>query len=146
MLAGILLVAASGKMADVVFSGSKRTKTIQGLARLRTNIQQLYGTESSYSTLTTQRIINAGGIPSEFVVVGSNVKNPFGGNTVIAKSGSDLFYIQIQNIPQGECQKILTASLNGIWNKVAITNTGNVVTTGVKPVCRDKETMFFFSE
>lgn len=147
ILAGILIVSIAAKMSSEALGGAKRAKVLRGLTRLRSNIQQLYVTQKNYSGLTLQKVINAGAVPSEFVIQGAKVKHPIGGEIQLGLSGNQQFYIQILSIPADECHNILGVALSDDWNEIATGSGSNFtkVTSAVSATCPDKGGIRFYS-
>jgi hypothetical protein len=59
-------------------------------------------------------LISAGAVPSDMVISPTSISNPFGGTTELGQFFVDwmdpLFTLEVSNIPQGVCARLLTSS------------------------------------
>ena len=112
---GVLSVAGIAGYSKAMAS-FKRTKLIDQLSLLVTNIRATYANQPDYAGVTNSVIINMGLIEEDMKVITSSgtvspnkIKNVYGGDiTIISYSGTRTsFFMIITNIPQNACATLM---------------------------------------
>ncbi|MES2879234.1 MAG: type 4 pilus major pilin [Pseudomonadota bacterium] len=112
-LAGITLVA------NQVFGANKTSDHLANLHQMNLNIQALYSTQGSYTSLTNTVIISGHLAPKSMTVTGS-LLNPWGGAvTVVVNSGNASQYDATDaSVPAESCAKVATGQSTLVGLKI----------------------------
>lgn len=72
-------------------------------------IQSLYASQSTYTSVDTALVVNAGIAPSN-AVSGNSLRNPWSGDTIVAGAARN-FTVEMQGIPQDACVNFVSAGM-----------------------------------
>jgi len=126
VLLGILYI-----FRDAIF-GNRANDAARDLAQLQSRIQANFYNASTYGTANenlTQAVINAGLVPTN-QVVGTNIRNRFGGNITINVNATDnsRFDIVYTAVPRSACSQLVQRTQPGIYFQVATAPGGGAMT------------------
>lgn len=135
-LVALIGVAAVAMVLYNVFGTSKTSNAINDLTQLQTNVQALYSTQTSFSSLTNAVVI-AGGLAPTGMNNGGTLRNPWSGAVTVNVNATDstTFDVTEAAVPADACAKIATntpavvkLSINGMDKPLPI-EAGSAVTS-----------------
>lgn len=119
---GIAAVVIVGAVA-FYNNASNTTKMNEAKAQIQTiggGIKTLYASQSSYSSVSTNVVVNAGIAPQN-AIDGNQLINPWGGATIVS-GAARTFEIRMEEVPNDACVNILSSG---------ILNEGNIISMRV---------------
>lgn len=103
------LVGLAFMIVPGIRAGNRANSEAQHIQALATGVKDVYGTARNFGTLTNTVMINAGKIPDDMNLVGTNVNNVWNGAVTIAPSTPNTRYtITYVGVPKAECVKMAT--------------------------------------
>ncbi len=104
---GAVLILAGLGAYRLVSEGSNANRATQQISTLKQAVQQAFAGQGVYTagslvaTLNTMRAL-----PSDMSIVGTGVRDAFGGTTFITGSGGATFTVAMQSVPTSACIKL----------------------------------------
>ena len=110
-------VAAVGLVLWAVFGSSKTSNAISDLSQLQGNIQTLYNTQSTFTTVTTAVALTQA--PAR-MINGTNLVNPWSGAVTVNVNASDAlkFDVTEAGVPTDACSKMATNTPTAVGLKI----------------------------
>lgn len=108
-LIGLIAVGAVAGLAYTGFSANKTSTAVTDLNQLVANIQALYSTQATFTSLSNTTAINAKLAPSS-MISGTTLVNPWAGTVTVAVASGNAsqFTATTTNVPTDSCAKMAT--------------------------------------
>ncbi|AMR78025.1 type 4 pilus major pilin [Cupriavidus nantongensis] len=108
-LAALIGVAAVALVLYSFFGSSKTGNATNDLTQLQTNVQALYSTQSTFTSLTNTVAVNGGLAPTRMVAAGALI-NPWSGAITVNVNAADAtrFDVTEAGVPNDACSKMAT--------------------------------------
>jgi hypothetical protein len=118
----LLGVAAVVGVLYMVFASNKTGDAISHTTQLQTNVQSLYSSQASFSSLTNAVAIAAKLAPTN-MVAGSTLVNPWGGAVTLAANANNArFDLTTAAIPSDACPKLIQSQASAVALRVGTTS------------------------
>ena len=136
LIGGIVLFFSSASTSQ------KTSDLMSELANIQQAVHSMFSGQPNYSTITTSVISDSQQIPAKWGGGTGALNDPFNGNVTITPAGSiqggpatdGAFTVEMDNIPEAACVKIVTQDLGPSLIGVAIGAAPTAVTGALTPI------------